>query len=113
MSEKKKTKIVFFIATITVLATALYWQIPLVLVLILLGVGAAMLIVEGTKEAVVVYVTAFIFGPLMEAIIISFGAWSYAEPHLLGFSIWLPFIWGNAGLFLNRLNLYARHYVHK
>ena len=31
---------------------------------------------------------------------ITTGAWAYDSPQLLGIPIWLPFVWGNAGLFI-------------
>ena len=78
------------------------------LVIFLLVVGIGMMILEQHRSATIVYGIAFIFGPLSEALVIHFGAWSYAEPHIFNFPMWLPFVWGNAGLFLNRANVHVR-----
>lgn len=58
------------------------------------------------KNIIFIYALCFVVGPLMEVIVINIGgAWSYTEPHLVGIPFWLPFLWGNAGLFINRINL--------
>ena len=42
----------------------------------------------------------FVFGPLAEGLAIQTGAWAYASPSVLGIPLWLPFVWGNAALFI-------------
>lgn len=108
MSESKKTALNFLLAAATLLLTAFFWTTPLMLSVFLFVVAVVMLIVEKRRSAIFVYIVIFMLGPLSEALVMRFGAWSYAEPHLLGFPIWLPFIWGNAGLFINRLSFYIR-----
>lgn len=53
-----------------------------------------------SRSSVVVYLVALVFGPLAESIAMHSGAWSYASPVVLGFPLWLPFVWANTGLFI-------------
>ncbi|MEK6888083.1 MAG: hypothetical protein AABX14_04005 [Candidatus Aenigmatarchaeota archaeon] len=46
------------------------------------------------KRDIILFVSGAIFGPLAETVAIHFGAWSYANPTLLGIPLWLPFGWG-------------------
>lgn len=62
-----------------------------------------MLAIEWNKKNLFLYVAIFISGPVAESIAIYFGAWSYDNPALLGFPLWLPFVWGNAGLYVLRV----------
>lgn len=62
-----------------------------------------MLGVEWSAKNAVYYLLVFISGPLAESVAIHFGAWSYAQPVFIGIPLWLPFAWGNAGLYVLRL----------
>lgn len=108
MRERNKTALNGFLTVTTLLLTSFFWQRPLLLMFLLCAVGVAMVITEQHKSAIPIYVVAFLFGPLSETPVIYFGAWSYAEPHIGNIPIWLPFVWGNAGLFLNRVNNHIR-----
>ena len=72
-----------------------------------------MLINEKDKIALYLYIIAFLLGPLAESLAIYFGAWSYADPHLLGFSIWLPLVWGNTAVFYKRMNAFLVYLLRK
>ena len=84
---------------ITLIATAFLWRQPLILVLILFIVSAYILLYKQHKLKYIIFFTGFILGPLSEIFVMHFGAWNYTEPHFLNIPIWLPFLWGNAGLF--------------
>lgn len=81
-------------------ATLFLWQTPVVLAVVLGLIGISGLALNRRRSLVGVYLGAFIGGPLAEAVMIYSGAWSYAEPHLLGFPLWLPFLWGNAAVLI-------------
>lgn len=49
------------------------------------------------------FITGAVVGPLGEIICISFGAWQYANPTLLGIPLWLPFAWGFATVLIKRI----------
>jgi hypothetical protein len=107
--EIKKSLINSTLAVVTLFLVSFLWENTVLLIFLLGAVSLAMLINEGNKVAVYLYAVAFLLGPLAEAIAIYFGVWNYTNPHLLGFSIWLPFVWGNAGLFFRRINFFLNY----
>ena len=109
MTELSKTIFNLSLSTATLFVTAFLWSEPAWLSVALFTLGIAMMFVEGSKSTIIIYLIAFIFGPLSEAIAIYFGAWSYTTPQIFGFPAWLPFVWGNAALFVNRLIIYIRY----
>lgn len=56
------------------------------------------------RKDVKIYVISAVFGPVGEIVAIYFGVWSYSNPTLLGIPIWLPFLWGMAGMLLYRIS---------
>jgi uncharacterized membrane protein YoaT (DUF817 family) len=88
------------LALATLFLTALLWRYPLALIALLVVTAAAILRIRPNATSVVVYATAFVFGPLAEAVSITTGAWQYDSSNFLGIPVWLPFVWGNAGLFI-------------
>jgi len=88
------------LALLTMLATALVWKEGVLLAALLFAIGLTLMWINRGKKLWPVYIGAFIGGPLAEAIVIASGGWAYADPHFLGVPFWLPFIWGNAGVFI-------------
>ncbi len=97
------------LALSTMIATSLLYRNTAILIPILAVIGGIMLFPEYRKNDLFFYATVFVLGPLAESLVISFGGWFYATPQLLGFPLWLPFVWGNAGLFIKRLYLFSRY----
>lgn len=92
----------------SIFATAFLWREPIYLITLLLIFGSLMVYVED-KRTVLIYIIGFILGPLVEIIVINIGgAWNYSEPHALGIPLWLPFLWGNASLFINNINSFTK-----
>jgi hypothetical protein len=89
-------------------AVSFFWRETLLLVTLLILLSVLMLKNEGDTAALYLYASAFVLGPLSEAVTIYFGAWSYADPHIFGFPIWLPFVWGNASLFFRRAHIFLQ-----
>ena len=100
MSDRRKFALNALLALATLLLTAALWRYPVALVALLLVTAAAIFIIRPNATSVVVYATAFFFGPAAEAVSITTGAWAYHSDNFLGVPVWLPFVWGNAGLFL-------------
>jgi uncharacterized membrane protein YoaT (DUF817 family) len=88
------------LALATLFLTALLWRYPVALIALLVVTAAAILRIRPNATSVVVYITAFVFGPAAEAVSITTGAWDYDSSQLFGVPVWLPFVWGNAGLFI-------------
>ena len=93
----------FFNALVSLLAlvaTAIFWTQPVLLTIMLFVVGIVHIWIVRVEHVVLFYITVAILGPLVEAFVMYFGAWSYAIPYVLGVPIWLPFLWGSAGLLI-------------
>jgi hypothetical protein len=88
------------LALATLFLTSVLWRYPLALIVLLLVTAAAIFRIRPNATGVVVYATAFVFGPLAEAASITTGAWQYDSSNFHGIPVWLPFVWGNAGLFI-------------
>jgi uncharacterized membrane protein YoaT (DUF817 family) len=88
------------LALATLFLTAVLWRYPVGLIALLVVTAVAIFRIRPNATSVVVYATAFVFGPLAEAVSIKTGAWAYDSNHILGVPVWLPFVWGNAGLFI-------------
>jgi uncharacterized membrane protein YoaT (DUF817 family) len=88
------------LALATLFLTAVLWRYPVALIALLLVAAAAIFRIRPNATSAVVYLTAFVFGPAAEAVSITTGAWAYDSPNFLGIPVWLPFVWGNAGLFI-------------
>jgi hypothetical protein len=46
-------------------------------------------------------------------IAIYFGGWNYTHPDILGIPYWLPFVWGNAALYIVDWNTFISDYTKK
>lgn len=79
------------------MATYFWKNVEITTALVILESAAALAIWRGRKY-ITVYVISAIFGPLAESVSIIFGAWSYGNPTAFGVPLWLPFLWGMAGL---------------
>ncbi|MBP9748230.1 MAG: hypothetical protein KBD17_01220 [Candidatus Pacebacteria bacterium] len=107
LSEKQKFVYTGLLAICTVLSVALFHNNNLLNISVLILCSILMVKVDGDKNVVRLFVAGFILGPLSEAICIYFGAWQYADTLVLGFPVYLPFVWGNAALLFKRLTFYT------
>lgn len=100
MSDRMKFVVNAALALATLFLTSLLWRHPAGLIALLLVTAAAIYTIRPNATSVVVYLTAFVLGPAAEAASITTGAWAYDSSDFLGIPVWLPFVWGNAGLFI-------------
>ena len=100
MTDRIRALVSATLAFTTLLATAALWRHPVALIALVLAVGLGIFLLRPTRASLVVYVVGFIFGPTAEAFGIHAGAWTYSNSDFLGIPIWLPFVWGNAALFI-------------
>jgi hypothetical protein len=84
----------------TLLLTSALWRYPLALTSLQIATGIAIYSLRPSRTTACVYAVGFVFGPLAEGLAIQTGAWEYASPSVLGIPLWLPFVWGNAALFI-------------
>ncbi|MDD4989168.1 MAG: DUF2878 family protein [Candidatus Pacebacteria bacterium] len=90
---------------LNVSAISLLQNFSLLVVLILSLAGYAVITIEKEKKFIPIYWIIFLGGPLLEAVAIHFGVWSYKNPVVIGVPLWLPFLWGNASLVVAKLTL--------
>jgi hypothetical protein len=88
------------LALATLLLTSVLWRYPVALTAVLIAAGVAIYALRPSRTSACIYVVGFVFGPLAEGLAIQTGAWEYASPSVLGIPVWLPFVWGNAALFI-------------
>jgi hypothetical protein len=103
MSDRKKFALNAALALATLFLTAVLWRYPLALIALLLVTAAAIFRIRPTASTAVVYLTGFVFGPAAEAVSITTGAWEYDSTFVFGVPVWLPFVWGNAALFIQNM----------
>jgi hypothetical protein len=77
------------------------WHKPAVLLFSLLIVTAIALYRWHSKTDVAFYLVALAFGTAADFVAVRFGAWGYSNWNLV--PIWLPLLWGIAGLLLNKI----------
>lgn len=106
MTPLAKVLLYTLLAVVTLAVPAFFWHQSAVATFLLLIASVIMLTIERDEKLLVLYVAIFVAGPLAEAVLIAFGAWSYANSSVLGFPIWLPFVWGNAALYIVGLKQY-------
>jgi len=100
VTEPRKALVNATLALATLLLTSVLWHYPVALTALLIVTGAAIYALRPSRTSACVYATGFVFGPLAEGLAIQTGAWEYASPSVLGIPVWLPFVWGNAALFI-------------
>jgi hypothetical protein len=101
--EIKKFLVICLLSIFTLLIPSLFGDDLTLSVLLLFIVSLAMLSVDWNIKNIIYYIAIFVSGPLAESIGIHFGAWTYSHPVFIGIPLWLPFVWGNAGLYVLRL----------
>jgi hypothetical protein len=108
MGDSARAAIGAVLAFSTLLATAALWRHPVGLIALLVVVGLGIFLLRPSRTSAAVYLVGFVFGPSAEALGIHAGAWSYARPDFLGIPAWLPFVWGNAALFIMNASDFVR-----
>jgi len=93
---KKIIVLSFYLATLFLVC--FFWQKPVVCFVGLLILSILYFVFLNRKNALMIFITIGLLGSISEAICVYFGAWSYTIPNIFGIPIWLPLVWGMAGL---------------
>lgn len=80
----------------------LFWR-ETTLIFSLLLILAFLINLKSTKQDIIFYIVVAILATILESITISTGAWTYADPHIFNFPLWLPLYWGMGGLVMKDL----------
>ena len=81
---------------------ALMWQRPLALAAVYVVIATGLLAWRHSRADLVYFFVPFFMGPAGELFAVRYGAWTYEGTETL--PIWLPFVWGIAGLFMKNLS---------
>lgn len=81
--------------------TGLLWQSPLVLTALLIAVAVVVFTMWRRPTDRIFYFAPLVMGPTGEAFAVYLGAWDYSRTEFL--PLWLPFLWGIAGLCMGRV----------
>lgn len=86
----------FYLSTLAVIC--LFWSKPYLAFALLSVLVVLRLMIFKKKNNWLVFLLTGILGAISEIIAVNFGAWVYAKPGLINIPIWLPLVWGMAGL---------------
>jgi hypothetical protein len=103
--------IVLICGILTLVAPLVFGHDALASVAALTVLSIILVAINFSKSRLIVYLIVFFAGPISEMIAIYFGAWNYAHPDLLGIPYWLPFVWGNASLYIIDWHAMISEYV--
>lgn len=93
--------VLFAIASLAALHA--FWRSQEILLAILLMLAFFMVLPSRSrKPEAALFIAIALIGAVAELIGISAGAWSYSLPFGAGMPLWLPALWGMAGLFVKR-----------
>ena len=88
---------------ITVASVSLFYRQNLLLFAIMAAGWAIALKLFHTKEDITLLLSGAVIGAVAEIVAVRTGAWSYANPTVLGVPLWLPLLWGGSILFTKKL----------
>lgn len=87
-------------AVTSLLAVLVYHAQPERVAIALVVLGMAGLLYWRSWLTLTIYVFGGAFGVTAESIAVSYGAWAYANPTVVGVPNWLFFLWGAAAAFI-------------
>ena len=99
------------LAFLSLFSVAALWKAPAALAAALAAVSAIMLLVWRSREDVYLYIIVGISGALAELAAVGSGVWQYAMPDVRGIPLWLPLLWGIAGVFVQKIGLEIREFI--
>ncbi|MDO8556835.1 MAG: hypothetical protein Q7R96_06735 [Nanoarchaeota archaeon] len=101
------------LGVISIALVTTLWSYPLILAIALIIVSGWALSLHKQKSELILYIIVGIGGAIAETIPIYVGAWTYGQSQVVGIPIWLPPLWGLAGLvskwFFEDITLYYKN----
>jgi hypothetical protein len=96
MNTQKTLKSLLFVA-FTAICVMFLWESS-ILVLVLIAIAFIKHRILPIKIELPFFIISGILGTVAESFVINKGAWSYAIIGWINFPLWLPFLWGLAGI---------------
>ena len=101
---KRKVSVYLIVGLIGILCTCAYYIQDALLIVFVLGVACLIsLAIQGQWKLVFGYLFAFLSALFAEIFMIYLGVWNYTEVHVIGFPVWLPFLWFSAAVFIGSM----------
>lgn len=104
MSKRRLFFITCLLAVSSLFSVARLWQHGGWLLGVLLAIAAAMLLLRRSWHEFRTFAFCSLAGAAAEMVAIHGGAWTYGAPDGMGIPIWLPVLWGIAGVFVVRVH---------
>lgn len=87
-----------------------FYEQPLLLTFLLVFISAGILFIRKSKEELILFISVGVSGAIAESFAIFFGAWNYTGNDWL-IPLWLPLLWGIAGVYIKRASEEIRSFV--
>ena len=97
MNYNKLTKCTIFILLAISLVT-FFWKGALFLSILLIGLAFIKHKILPIKKEFLWFIISGIIGTIGESLIMTSGPWIYTSTQIINFPLWLPFLWGLAGV---------------
>lgn len=94
----KKIRIALTTILLAIVVVYSLWRYPPLLIIAILLIAYFKHVFAPLKKELIMFLVSAIVGAGGESIIMFGGPWSYATPTIVNFPIWLPFLWGLAGI---------------
>jgi hypothetical protein len=88
----------------TIMFPVFLWQYELLAAAGLLIVLYVFMQIREHRKHLPIFLYAALFGPISEIICIYAGAWSYTNAQFLVIPLWLPLVWGMAGVHMSEIS---------
>lgn len=95
--NKKLTAALLMVLS-SIIAVYFLWKYPTLLIATLIFLSFVKNKLSPIKKEFAMFVVSAFVGTFGEFVVMYAGPWAYAEPSLINFPIWLPFLWGLAGI---------------
>lgn len=96
MDNHRLFTVLLFIA-VGILLVSFFWKNTVVLSLVLIAAAYIKHRIMTIKKELLWFLIAGVVGAFGESMIMASGPWSYTNPDIINFPIWLVFLWGYAG----------------
>lgn len=87
-----------FVVILAIVIVRLFWRNSALLGILLTALGFIKHKIMPIKSEFLWFVLSGIIGTAGESLIMLSGSWSYTAVNVFNFPLWLPFLWGVAGI---------------
>mgnify|MGYP001572678330 CR=1 FL=1 len=112
--KKKAVKALIYqlvIYALAVLIVSLFWKNNPFTFAALVALLILIFSLRRSSRDLLVFLIAVLAGSLGEIVCIALGIWNYTNASFLGIPLWLPLLWGIAGIMLLRISETVHHLV--